>query len=424
MQLGWPLPRRADMLAELQAITEGPTYRLVFQGKQLDLPIYRVPLEMPKYRLENGRTQDLQLEYIAERHAPPDFFKRDSESEEAQEAQHSLLLKLVNERELLDYFKRHKQTEPFVLDSKGFVVNGNRRLCAMRELLDQDPLKFAHFGHIDVVALPPAPPEDVLDLEVRLQVHQDIRAGYRWTATALMMREAESTRRYRDEKALADLFDTTPKILRRYGEMLDLADEYLTSRKKPSQYSLVASKEFAFQKLVEARKTVRADYTKVFNDLAFALIDDPIGERLYKSIPDLAKNIDKVAKELMGAGEPQDDRVAGESTESNSDLDLLGGDSVEGRTTTDGGSDYRVPTSEAELKKVRSTVRDALLIQRDLQREEQRSEFAVSQVRKAAALIEQAIAALNANSTLEGLIPELSDLRAKIDNLESAAAKL
>ena len=41
---------------------------------------------------------------------------------------------MVSEKGLLNYFKKNELELPLVLTDLGFVVNGNRRLCAMRIL--------------------------------------------------------------------------------------------------------------------------------------------------------------------------------------------------------------------------------------------------------------------------------------------------
>src|SRR2546422_5734539 len=95
MELGWPLPRREDYFRD--AVKDArETHRIRFQGDYLTLKLFTVPIGLPKYRLENGRTVSLQAEWLADHSAEPaDFFRSDPESDRAQEVQHELLVKLM-----------------------------------------------------------------------------------------------------------------------------------------------------------------------------------------------------------------------------------------------------------------------------------------------------------------------------------------
>ena len=122
----------------------------------MDLPIVRVPIELPKYRLANGRTSSLQAEYLAKNiSVRDDIFSGDAELWDAQTAQHELLLLVVKKQDLRKTFEdpANKQIEPILLDEHGFVVNGNRRLCCWRDLYYQDSSRYGHFAYIDVAVL-------------------------------------------------------------------------------------------------------------------------------------------------------------------------------------------------------------------------------------------------------------------------------
>jgi hypothetical protein len=189
VKLGWEKPRRITRIAELNAQAVSATFPVPFQGNLLDLPIRVVSIEMPKYRLNNGRTEASQLQYLAaHQDIPADFFSADLESDAAQVAQHEILSPMINERDLLPYFREHTQEEPLILTDSGFVLNGNRRLCAFRTLFTEDPKVFAGFANIRVVILPLGDEKDWDRLESRLQRERAIRADYPWYADAVKYR--------------------------------------------------------------------------------------------------------------------------------------------------------------------------------------------------------------------------------------------
>jgi len=168
---GWPLPDRREEFRKLSEQPAGETWRVDgFKGGTVSLPILRVPLNLPKYRISNGRTASAQQEWVSSKHMQADFFDEgDPELEDVQIAQHHILLSMVKDEGLLAKFKDTTkiQVEPVILDENGFVVNGNRRLCCWRMLHHEDVQTYAHFGHIDIVVLPHCDEQELDRLEAR-----------------------------------------------------------------------------------------------------------------------------------------------------------------------------------------------------------------------------------------------------------------
>ncbi|TGV75643.1 hypothetical protein EN792_054945, partial [Mesorhizobium sp. M00.F.Ca.ET.149.01.1.1] len=137
-RFGWPKPARLEEFHARLKASGLPTVQVAFQGGQQDIPRIRVPIDLPKYRLGNGRTASLQVEHLA-RHPDlrRDLFTGDPEMWDAQEAQHELLLQLGRQSDLDKYFTdpANRQSGALLLDQDGFVVNGNRRLSVWRQLL-------------------------------------------------------------------------------------------------------------------------------------------------------------------------------------------------------------------------------------------------------------------------------------------------
>lgn len=123
-RFGWPKPKRTEEFTNLLAKPSGATERVVFQGQTIDIPIIRVPIDLPKYRMVNGRTASLQAEYLAKNpKARADLFSGDPELWDAQEAQHNLLIQLTKQADLSGFFDdpANKQVNPILLDENGFV---------------------------------------------------------------------------------------------------------------------------------------------------------------------------------------------------------------------------------------------------------------------------------------------------------------
>jgi hypothetical protein len=157
-----------------------PTSDVPFRQHVIDLPRIQVPIAFPLYNLGSGRTHRAQARYIEEHELPEDFFA-DPESEEAQEAQHDLLKDMVGERNLVEDLEEKEQRRALVLTYDGFIVDGNRRTAALRELGEAEQL--------DAIVLPEdAEASDLYETELELQMAVDTKATYNWVDEGLHVR--------------------------------------------------------------------------------------------------------------------------------------------------------------------------------------------------------------------------------------------
>lgn len=305
-RFGYPFERRLKELASSRPETPSATFALEVKGEKMELVKFRVPIELPKYRLANGRTASLQEQWLAENSdRPSSYFDADPELDVAQETQHELLLKLVKDAGLLAYFKdkANKQVEPIILDEAGFVVNGNRRLACWRSLHYNEPTNYPHFSHIDVVMLPHCDDKEIDKIEANLQIKKDIRAGYSWEARAIMMQHKQKQHGFTDSD-LADMYEMTKADVEQSRSMLEMADAYLKTRGREHKWSDVQAAEEAFKQLHRAvRKSMSVAEQTLLKHTAFTLIDQPgkAGERLYSAIPKIQEHLSKVKTKLAAA---------------------------------------------------------------------------------------------------------------------------
>jgi hypothetical protein len=411
--LGWPLPKRLDHFLALRndrASAPG-TFPVDFQGQRHHLPIWRVPIALPKYRLLNGRTASLQQEWLADNlgHGD-DFFTRDPESAEAQKAQHELLRRLIEDKDLLPHFENteNKQKLPLIVDNKGFVVNGNRRLCTWRVLLtSKEGQKYSHFANIDVVVLPTADETAIDELEAELQFTLPTEADYSWHTRANMY-ELKMRARGWDEKTLADFYKITRQELKTLLDMRNYAAQYLRSRGKENHWSLVTDKRYAFEKMVERRRHIdNAGQKALFEATAFSLIDDPRGGRLYESIPDLHKYFDKVRERLLEDFPVKDGQEAVKD-------DLLGGSSDEAR---DFALAKRVDDENVRAQ-VAETTKDVIDTQRSLDREKDSAQYVLKRLQKANAELQSAVAGIKATTSRQGVEEQIAAIERSLTALK------
>lgn len=401
IEYGWPLPRRIELFNKLTAGAK-ETFRLSFQDKLQQLPLIRIPIGLPKYRILNGRTSTLQQEWLAQNpDKGSDFFFRDPESNEVQKVQHELLMKLVQGAGLFDFFKGGKaQEEPIILDPNGFVINGNRRLCAWRALLEANRESFSHFDNIDAVVLPPSDDKAIDKLEAKLQVQKDIKDKYSWDAVTLMWKQRKDQHGLTDEE-LADMYETDIGELRENFEMLEYAFQYLESRGKSNYWSLVSGMEYAFRQMVTKRKKISsAGDKKLFEDSAYVLLDDPKGGRLYEYIPDLQKFLPKVKDSLY---EEFKERLEGR--EEKGGLEDLFGD-----VSQVSGLEIQLAEiigEESNREKASEVIKEVIESQRQMEREIKTANHVLKSLQRANTEIHNAITGLKPETNTKGIAEQV-----------------
>lgn len=278
------------------------TYSLFFRGSLTPFPEYVVPIEMPVYRLNNGRTIARQKEYIAKHGLAEDFFIKDPDSQAANDAQEEILEKMVNEADLYGYFKDPHtiQLQPMILDNNGYIINGNRRICAMRKLIKLAPSKYSKYDYIRVIFLEKYNEEDIIKLEAQLQIEKDIKAPYSWVTEALLYKGLmEKGYKY---DLLEKIYNKKKNELQTYIDMLSDTDEYLESREAKNQYSKIEEAEFVFRPLNSYRKDLRDPQDKeIFKQTIFKLLDDPtiVGGRVYGIVKDIFDDFEQIKSNYL-----------------------------------------------------------------------------------------------------------------------------
>lgn len=423
---GWPLPDRREEFRKLSEQPTGETWRVDgFKGGTVSLPILRVPLNLPKYRISNGRTASAQQEWVSSKHLQTDFFDGgDPELEDVQIAQHHILLSMVKDEGLLAKFKDPTkiQVEPVILDENGFVVNGNRRLCCWRMLHHEDSQTYAHFGHIDIVVLPHCDEQELDRLEARLQIEKDIRSDYTWDAEANMMAQKQKLHGFTTPQ-LAQLYGKSKRDIEDLLAMRALAAEYLVSRGKENAWSEVKGDRYAFQELLKAMNaTASHGDREIVKQASFALIDDSgeAGERLYAVIPKVREHLGAVKEGLAEAfplPEPEEDQAA---------IEAFGSPTPVGQPV--GASELalvaEIKKDAESVKKARDIVIETIRSQDEQSKERDAADFLFKTLKKANALVQNASGhGLRPECTVDGVSAQLDAMKAAIARIEAWVAE-
>jgi hypothetical protein len=246
----------------------------VYPGVVTKLKVVVVPIELPVYRLSNGRTRSGQLELIADKSLPENYFSEGQENVEAQAHQHTLLEEFAKEggenvTPIMDVLRSERQREEIVLSPSGVVLNGNRRLAAMRTLYAENPHDFSAYANVKCAILPVLTPAQALDMEVRLQMRPQTLLEYTWLDEALTIEDARTTRTV---DQVADLMNKTKQQVNLATASLLEARTYLSDwLGKPNAYHLVRNKQQFFQDLSKALKGKTSEEIDAARRIAWTL---------------------------------------------------------------------------------------------------------------------------------------------------------
>lgn len=260
----------------------------LFRGKMINCPVIRVPIDLPVYRMRNGRTQVEQSAYIQDNNLAVDYFLNGEENTSVQRAQHKLLLKLSQDNKGNIYNElAHVRSQRFtlLLSCDGVIVNGNRRLSAMRDMYLRDPSAYSEFSHIDSVVLPPEATEsDIEMIETELQLAPETKLEYGWIERRLKLRHQlehigipreiiKKLYRFKREE------DINVEL-----QQLTLAEEYLeTYLNKLGAYREVSKNEQLFKDLQKALNGKTGEEVEIRRLLGFLLAKESrnLGDRAY-----------------------------------------------------------------------------------------------------------------------------------------------
>ena len=222
--------------------------------------IFRLPIEYCRFRIENGRIRSRVKSY--EKTKGPLL----AGDENAQK----IIFEFLGEQDptennaLKSLLKKNGQKEPAIITADGFLINGNRRLWALKTLSKEG--EGQKFKYINVVILPgsdqPDSPtyEDIALLELRLQNQKTGKSDYTGIDKALQTRDYVKDGNItlkeilKDDPIYADLnekkFELALKNFERDNfETLDLVDKYLKSRNQDGDYDSISDRWLSFQEL-------------------------------------------------------------------------------------------------------------------------------------------------------------------------------
>jgi hypothetical protein len=280
---------RSEEARQKQSVRKEYKFR---SGAEL-LPVITLPIDYLIYRLENYRTGDKQLSLVATGKVPQGFFApARREDATVQQKQHEILVEHAQTgsgetiKPIYDELARvAEQTDDLIISADGVVVNGNRRLSAMRELLREDSERFRKFADVVCAVLPDsATPAEILKLEIGLQMQPETKLPYEWTALGRAVRDLRD--QGMDDDDIAEIMNRDKSDIARAAKMIDSADMYLNDwLNKPNDFDELADTEQAFKQIATRNfgKTDDASIREITRKFDFFVVEqrEHLTERAY-----------------------------------------------------------------------------------------------------------------------------------------------
>jgi hypothetical protein len=237
---------RAERIRLISKRTAGPTrgHPVLFKGRYREFPVTTVPQEALVYRVDNGRLAAELEERATLGGQSLDALRQAFDSAEVQSLLHQLLLAKAQAAEGPIYAELERlgqQTEPLLVTFDGVVVNGNRRLAAMRELMRRDSRRYP-FQKPSVAVLPEGTePREIEFIEIALQMVPETKLAYGWLDRRITLRKQRDVLGLSLEQISAAYRIDDPAALNRELAELALAEEYLEDYcGEPARYSQIA----------------------------------------------------------------------------------------------------------------------------------------------------------------------------------------
>jgi hypothetical protein len=211
---------RADVLQNRQVIS---TERLS-QGQRESkmLPVKELEVSWVRFSILNHRTKAERLKLCRDT-GNPHLFDQDPLGPAAQEAQFGLLKTHPGFEDLKVDLRDRGQRETAVVTAEGVLINGNRRVAALRDLLDGE--RYLKAQYVRAFVLPAdATPEEIRLLEAELQVSKTFLEDYSWINRGFLLEEL-LVEHNQDFDLVAKIMRMKPKDVRDESRKFKLVDQ-------------------------------------------------------------------------------------------------------------------------------------------------------------------------------------------------------
>ncbi len=282
-----------DKLKAHQKDSKKHEQRYFIQGELRMCPVIDLPIHIPTYHLNNGRTRAEQAKYMHESNKPKNFFAAHQEDLNQQKIQHKILVKAASDTSAKsNIFKELKRTKIFkkdeaiLIDRHGMVINGNRRLSSVRELYQSDEKIYKNFQHIPCAIIEKdLSPVDIKRIEGYYQIKKQFRQDYDWVSLCIDIKY-EKDELNSSFKEIGIDKDFSPKEVEMYYDLINQVDKHLEEDwKEPKNYSRVINQKQIWMNGAKKASSTKDDIERMAKWKVVRMISmnsKALGERAYK----------------------------------------------------------------------------------------------------------------------------------------------
>lgn len=149
------------------------TKKVNYKGKNTDMPVYRIPIDMLYYNDKNDRIAT----YLSKYKAKEGNFEELSIEEKNKIIEDFIIKSNPAEmKKTKENIKRFQQRVPGVVLKDGRVIDGNRRYTCLRELAEETGK--SEFAYFDAIILDGVTDKEIKKLELELQHGEDKPVDY------------------------------------------------------------------------------------------------------------------------------------------------------------------------------------------------------------------------------------------------------
>jgi len=287
------------------------THTVLLQGRNVDLPVYRFPINLLYFNIKNGR---FAAEYIELRKKEG----REITAEDTDDAKkiHKLLVDLDPKQSsiLMEDLKKYGQREPGIISNDGYIINGNRRMAVLKSLYENGN---DQFGYMLVARLPQnVTSQDLWKIEAGIQLSRRVQLDYGPINTLLKFKEGIDAGLTPSQIASSLYGGFTEDEILENLEQLKLIAKYANFIGEEGNYK---SAEGVNEHFIDLRAILKKakkdgyspDEIMSLTRISFQLIHDGIPQRELRKIKDVLRH-DKVTQKLFGAIEYAKPELKGE----------------------------------------------------------------------------------------------------------------
>lgn len=276
------------------------SHTVFLQGKNEDLQVYRLPIDMLFYNISNGRFKAEYFELKKKEGRELDS----SNTHDAKKIKNLLInLDLKQSQILREDLKKYGQREPGIISFDGNVINGNRRMAILQSLVDEGE---TDLGYLQVARLPNhVSAVDLWKIEAGIQLSKSVQLDYGPINTLLKFKEGIDAGLSAAEIAKSLYGGFTESVILEFLQQLKLISLYLTFIGEQENFKKAdgISEHFIDLRVI-LNKAEREGYSPddivAIQKIGFQLIHDGVPQRELRKIKDILKH-EKITNEFYSA---------------------------------------------------------------------------------------------------------------------------